>query len=309
LRIAWFTPVTGDDPVVQYSRAVLSAMTELCEPVLCCNAPPERFPSDVLVVNTAVATAPQGLTDLGSFDAVFCVLGNVLDQYVWIFERIRAHRGIVVLRDLTLHHFFLDYYLRHLRRPDLYVTRMAEHHGVDGLATAQLVLGPWLDTRDLRIEDQDLLRFTFFEEALRSASGAVVHCGRQAALVRKTWTGPICETRLPSEPPTLSPASAATQTAKEYVQDLLRYAEELGRNAELDRVAETECHAAAERVASMIGEILKSLGAKPSSRGVDSVIAEAARLVSPPRDEPAAAECPAGVARSGRERARAAPRR
>ena len=99
----------------------------------------------------------------------------------------RLHPGIVVLLEPTLHRFFLDYYLGRLRRPDLYVTRMAEHYGVKGLATAQLVLGPWLDGGEARIEERDLLRaierltrLTLFKTDRRGAAGP-----KPAPVVRK----------------------------------------------------------------------------------------------------------------------------
>src|SRR5439155_23970519 len=118
---------------------------------------------------------PEALWDLGPLDAVFYVLGSGLQQHAWTFEMARTHPGIVVLLDPSLHWFFLDYYVQHLQRPDLYVTRMAEHYGLEGLAAAHRILGPSFDPTRVRARDEDFRRFTFIEEALRSASAAVVH--------------------------------------------------------------------------------------------------------------------------------------
>ena len=74
MKVAWFAPVTGDAPIVEYSRGVLTTMAELCEPVLCCNRPPERFPIGVRVVD--FEAQPDAISELSSCDAVFYNLGN-----------------------------------------------------------------------------------------------------------------------------------------------------------------------------------------------------------------------------------------
>lgn len=204
MRIAWFTPVEGDDPVVAYSRGVLAALAQLCEPVLCCDRVPERFPPGVPVVNVNLVSEPRGLPDHESFDAAFYVLGNDPQLHAWIFETSRLHPAIVVLRDVTLHPFFLGYYVRHLRRPDLYVTAMAECYGARGLATAHAVLGTRFDPEEARVEGRDLLHYTLTEEALRPARGVVVHSRWHGALVRQVWAGSLCETWLPAHEPTVS---------------------------------------------------------------------------------------------------------
>ena len=201
MKVAWFTPV-GDGAIAEYSRGVLAAMLRLCEPRLFCDRPADRFPAGVPVAD--LAAQPQALSDLPSFDAVFYNLGNDFRQHAWIFDIARLRPGIVVLHDFTLHRFFLDYYLQHLRRPDLYITRMAERYGITGLTTAHRVLGPWLDPESARVDDDDLLRYTFTEEALRSASGAVVHSRWHGAIVRKLWSGPVCEAWLPAQRPSAS---------------------------------------------------------------------------------------------------------
>jgi glycosyltransferase involved in cell wall biosynthesis len=200
LRVAWFTPVQ-DGAVAEYSRGVLSAAVRLCEPSLFCDRPPDRFPAGIPVRD--VTAEPPTLLDLSSFDAVFYNLGNDLQQYGRIYDVARLHSGIVVLHDRTLHRFFLDYYLQ-LRRPDLYVTQMAEHYGMAGLTTAHRLLGPWFEPPSVRLADRDLLGYPFTEEALRSARAVVVHSRSQGAMVRRLWSGPVYETWLPTQRPTAS---------------------------------------------------------------------------------------------------------
>ena len=113
--------------------------------------------------------------------------------------------------NVTLHSLFLGYYLRHLRQPDLYIARMAECYGIEGLRSAHRILGPGLDGVALRVEDDDLFRYTFTEEALHSATGAVVHSHWHAEIVRRLWAGPVCEAWLPAQPAGRSTAGAGTR--------------------------------------------------------------------------------------------------
>ena len=128
LRVAWFTPVR-DGAIAEYSRGVLAAMIRLCEPRLFCDGPPARFPAGIPVTN--LTAEPQALSELPSFDAVFYNFGNDFRQHAWIFEVARLHPGnrrACTTRACTT--FFLDYYVQHLARPDLYISRMAEHDGI-----------------------------------------------------------------------------------------------------------------------------------------------------------------------------------
>ncbi len=216
MRVAWFTPV-DDGAIADYSRGVLAEMLRLCDSRLFCVGLPDRFPAGIPAVD--LATQPQALSDLTSYDAVFYNLGNDFQQHAWIVDIARLHPGIVVMHDVTLHRLFLGYYLQHLRRPDLYIARMAEHYGISGLMAAHRMLGPWLDSESAQIDDDDLRRYTFTEEALRSARGTVVHSRWHRTIVGKVWSGPVCETWLPVQRPSASSIPASWARADEPHED------------------------------------------------------------------------------------------
>jgi hypothetical protein len=277
VKIAWFTAVTGTGAVADYSRWVLAAMPQLCEPCLCCSNPPEGFPAAVPVLD--LGADPEALWDVGPLDAVFYVLGNDLQHDAWTFEMARIYSGIVVLLEPTLHPFFLDYYGRHLRRPDLYVTRMAEHYGLEGLMAGHDILGPSFDPAGARVSDEDLRRYTFTEEALRSADGAVVHSSMHGVLARRVWGGLVHETEFPVASATRPPAE---RNALAYARSLLSFAEQLRLPRVTDYFERRASQAVADRMATQIGQTLGSLGSEPGSPQVEAVIAEARQLLPPP---------------------------
>ena len=157
----------------------------------CSDRKPDRFSPEVRVRDLSLE--PEAITELDSFDTVFYNLGNDAAQHAWILDIAGRHPGVAILHNVTLHSLFLGYYLRHLRQPDLYIARMAECYGIEGLRSAHRILGPGLDGVALRVEDDDLFRYTFTEEALHSATGAVVHSHWHAEIVRRLWAGPVCE--------------------------------------------------------------------------------------------------------------------
>lgn len=126
MKLAWFSPVAGDERVVEYSRGVL-----------------DEFNRTAGV--RALRVGPEAVLELRSFDAVFYNLADNYSRYGWILELAHRHPGIVVVHDSTLHRLFLAYYVQHLHRPDLYISRMAEHYGIEGLRTAHRVLEASLD--------------------------------------------------------------------------------------------------------------------------------------------------------------------
>ena len=274
MKVAWFTPV-GDGSVATYSRGVLAAMLRLCEPRLFCHGPPYRFSPGVPVVD--LAAQPQALSDLGSCDMVFYNLSDDLQGCAWIFDVARRHPGIVVLHEPTLHSFFLNYYLQHLDRPELYIARMAEHYGIAGLRTAHRVLGRRFDARDGCLSRDELCRYTFIEEALRSARGAVVHSRPNAELLRTLWSGQVCEASLPP----VGQRFAAGHEVRDYARAVLQFARRDASTVVVQSLAQDAARGVAEGIATHIGETLASLGVTQGSPGVEAVIREAGGLLWP----------------------------
>lgn len=187
-------------------------MIRLCEPTLFCDAPPDRFPAGLLVRD--VMEEPEAFADLASFDAVFYNLGNDFERHGWIYDVARRHPGIVVLHDRTFHQLILDYYVHHMRRPDLYVARMSGYYGIAGLRTAHHILGPCLEPGYARLDDGDSIRYPLTEEALSPATGAVVHSRSHGAMVREVWGGPVWVSWLPTQRPTASSVPAEAESPR-----------------------------------------------------------------------------------------------
>src|SRR5437879_1083278 len=122
MRIAWFTPASGESGVVEYSRRVLAALRTVADPVLFSHGPAEHFAEGVETVD--FGAEPDVLGQLGRYDAVFYNLGNHVHYHGAIWDVAKSHPGIVVLHDRGLHHFFLEYFAGRMRTPEQYHARM-----------------------------------------------------------------------------------------------------------------------------------------------------------------------------------------
>jgi glycosyltransferase involved in cell wall biosynthesis len=201
MRIAWFSPGSGESGIVEYSRRVLGAMRTRATPVLFCAGAAERFPEGVETID--FTAEPDALAELGAYDAVFYNLGNNLKFHGQIWEAARTHPGILVLHDRVLHHFFVEYFQHRMRSPERYLQRMLELYGPASADVAAHMLDP---RRWSNVTSEEFLRYSFIEEAVSVARGVVVHSHWHAEAVRRAWSGPLCELWLPSNsvsrPPT-----------------------------------------------------------------------------------------------------------
>jgi glycosyltransferase involved in cell wall biosynthesis len=189
MRIAWFSPGSGQSGVVDYSRRVLEAMRHVAAPVLFSYGPAERFPDGVPVVDFSVDQS--ALARLSEYDAVIYNLGNSLHYHWAIWEAARSHPGILILHDRVLHHFFAAYFLASSGSSEAYRECVARLYGPTGAAIAERRL-------EGRAERDPLFDYSFIEYVVQAARGVVVHSRWHADAVREAWKGPICELWLPT---------------------------------------------------------------------------------------------------------------
>jgi glycosyltransferase involved in cell wall biosynthesis len=194
MRIAWLSPAAGNSGIVEFTRQVLPALARHAEPELWSHGPPERPPCGIPCVD--YAGDPQALVRLAGYDAVVYNLGNHLRFHRAEYEVSARVPGIVVLHDRTLHHFFAGYYITYLRRPELYLERMAALYGERGREVGAAVLaqhgeGAWS-------RPEEVVEHAFIEDSLANAIGAVTHSAGHAAAVRRRWGGPVCDLPMPA---------------------------------------------------------------------------------------------------------------
>jgi len=138
----------------------------------------------------------------GSPDIRLFHIGNSPEAHGWILDELRAHRGLVVLHELVIHHLVAGVtlargdgpgYLDAMQREAGVVGRLLAHGVIDGL------LPPLWERRSTD--------FPLVGEALAHADGVIVHSRYVAEGVRAAgYAGPIFPIPMPAWPaPTAEP--------------------------------------------------------------------------------------------------------
>ena len=192
MNVAWFTPLSTDSAIGEYSIHVTEALAEHCSVDIWVG-------DDDRHRSTALRTfefhdEPTMLRRLSRYDVVVYNIGNSDTYHGAIYEAAKHYPGIVVLHDRSYQHLFVDHWLT-AGESDEYVERMHLFYGDEGRACATEAISgghaPWES-------DMDALRFPLVEEALVGAQGAVVHARDHAEELERRWFGPVTPLFLPS---------------------------------------------------------------------------------------------------------------
>ncbi len=196
MRIAWFTPFCRSSAIGRFSMGVVRelskrAAVDVWHPVT--NEPLEVAARTVRLAADRHVRA----RDLDGYDLVVYNLGNHLAFHRQILETARRLPGICVLHDFVMQHFFLAYYLEHLRQPQLYVAAMKRRYGETGSKLASEIVG---GRAGAFLSSDLVLKFPLLEEAVSNAYGVVVHSRFAENLITASYPGPVAVLDLSYEP-------------------------------------------------------------------------------------------------------------
>lgn len=112
-RLAWFSPLPPQPGgLASYSVALLRAIGKRVAIDLYSDAATPSLPEDLAHLRVRPVSAYVPCKDV----PVVYNMGNNLEQCASIYETLRAHPGIVIVHDLNIHGFLLDYFVRSRRR-------------------------------------------------------------------------------------------------------------------------------------------------------------------------------------------------
>ncbi len=188
MRIAWFTPFSRKSSIGRRSAEIVAALGEHAEVHLW---HPETSRRETGARTISFCDADRvGPNALHDYDLVVYNLGNYLPFHKEIYHVARRFPGINILHDFVMHHFFWEYYVEELKDRRAYILNMERLYGPDGRNAAE---------RGHVCEGDEVLRFPFFEEAIRGAYGVVTHSeflrARVARVRPPRWRESCCLAR------------------------------------------------------------------------------------------------------------------
>ena len=193
MKINWFSPFPrAMTDVARYTCEVVTQMREMCEVVawtgqadidssLCGGVHIRRFAVD------SVPWAEINRADISVFN-----LGNNHQFHGDIWQLARRHPGLIVLHDLSMHHFFDALYRTQLRRKDLYVEVMRRYYGNQAAERADENFG-----KKGSMNDELSQMYPLTEHALENATGVLVHNKANAHTLQSAMSVPVVNAPLP----------------------------------------------------------------------------------------------------------------
>lgn len=186
MKIAWFTPFGVHSAIGRFSAAVTERLArEACIDLWL--AEPET--EDLLETPLRVVRYPK-IPNAGCFlseyDVVVYNLGDQARNHGPIYEMSQQVRGIVILHDYVMHHFFATYY--HERGEfDRFVEILRRRYG----AQIDKTHDGW-DGSILRLRDTDeVIGYPLFEEAIVGCDAVITHSTFVGESVRRVAGVPV----------------------------------------------------------------------------------------------------------------------
>lgn len=195
MKIAWFTPLARHSAIGRVSASVVRELAATATVHLWHPATPDPRPVPVPTIPFS-DTETVDIDLLKKYDLVVYNLGNHLAYHEAIFELALRLPGLCILHDFVMQHFFISYFFKKLRRPELYMASMEKHYGDEGRRVATMVAGGHASTF---LSSDAPLRYPLFEEAAAGACGVLVHSEWARRRVAQAMPCPVGRLYLPYE--------------------------------------------------------------------------------------------------------------
>jgi glycosyltransferase involved in cell wall biosynthesis len=185
MKIAWFTPFSTNSAIGRYSQSITNKLIDYCEVDLWSSEKSNLLPTELKIFHY------QGSEDLSAklrgYDFIIYNMGNNLAFHKDIYEVSNKVKGIVILHDYVMQHFFAAYY-QFIRNKQAYIEEMERLYGIRG---RDIAIDSINNKRKPFWETDEVSEYPFFEKAIENAIGVIVHSGFCAEKVKQKFLGPI----------------------------------------------------------------------------------------------------------------------
>ncbi|WP_251555328.1 glycosyltransferase family 4 protein [Neobacillus muris] len=186
MKIAWFTPFSTKSAIGYYSKTAAEHLSKYCEVDLF------LFEKEN-IIDTSLKkyffTKDDRLQEtLSAYDFIVYNLGNYPPFHLDIYEVSRKVKGIVILHDFVMHHFFLGYYLNYKKNKQEYRQEFLSLYGPEALKYVD-------DSFSGKIkpiwESEQIIQFPFFEKAIEGAQAVITHSHFHREKVLERYPGKV----------------------------------------------------------------------------------------------------------------------
>ncbi|MFX0095956.1 MAG: glycosyltransferase family 4 protein [Candidatus Hodarchaeota archaeon] len=170
MKIAWFTPFSEMNGISRYSRLITQELVNRCNVDLWISEDSHLLPTELKIFH--YHSHDDLSRRLNQYDFLVYNMGNNLDFHKDIYEISKKQRGIIILHDVVMHHFFAGYYLTHKQDQNGYAHDMERLYGKNG----KIIATKSLTCKCVPIwETEEVIKYPFFEKAIEGAIGVISH--------------------------------------------------------------------------------------------------------------------------------------
>jgi len=186
MKIAWFTPFSITSAIGKYSQIATNEISKFHEVDL-------WIPEKTNILKTSlkkylISFEEEKIKFLRNYDLIIYNLGDYFLFHKDIYLMSRKIKGIVILHDYVMHHFFTGYYFNYLRNNEKYIMQMYQLYGKEGEKTAKESIK---GKGDPIWDSHKIIDFPFYEKAVDGSYGVIVHSQYSKKLVKTHFEGPI----------------------------------------------------------------------------------------------------------------------
>lgn len=195
MRIAWFTPFSIKSAIGKYSKIATDALINHCKVDLWLSEGDNLLDTDLEIVY--YDQSPNILNELNQYDLIVFNLGDNFPYHGKIYEVSKKVKGIVILHDFIMHHFFTGYYFEHKKDTRQYIKQMEALYGEDGRKTAE---DSFAGRRKPVWESDEVINYPFFEKVIEDSLGVVTHSHFLANKIKEVFLSPVEAIYFPFDP-------------------------------------------------------------------------------------------------------------
>lgn len=214
MKIAWLSPFSSNSAIAKYTQIILQELSKYCEVNLffpTCETPLEtNLPQFILSKDNLFHY------DWQLYELVIFNMGNYLPFHKEIYEVCKSVKGIVILHDFVMHHFFASYYLDSGKSSN-YIGDIDLFYGNEAREKAILSLE---GKGEPLWESNDITQYPLFERCVLRAEGVITHSSYHLDKVEQWFCGPVAKINHPFylNPPDVNQPLEVATTSNEFLE-------------------------------------------------------------------------------------------
>lgn len=168
MKIAWFTPFCEKSAIGLYNQLLTNELSDSIDIDLWLSDEDQLL--DTNLKKIFYKSNLDLRNSLSKYDLIVYNIGNYFGFHKDIYEVSLKHKGIIILHDFILHHFFADYYLNYKKDSVGYLNDIRKYYG----SKAERIAKAGISGSHKPIwETEDVIKYPLFEKAIENCYGVI----------------------------------------------------------------------------------------------------------------------------------------